>query len=211
MKKGVCDKHVMNALVTTFSSLQQYASRRIDSENSKLRRKLRRGKANRSEIQEKCGSYPFIPHPAYSVLCQLIYTFNYLKGKYNSRPLSFLDAGCGIGNIMMLAMGVGFDAHGLEFDPVTIEFARGINPWWQRIREQNILTCNDYGKFDVVYYFCPIANVKQEEFEKRVEDQMTVGSLLIANMKRNNGIRKDRRFRYHHRRNIHSIYEKIKG
>ena len=96
---------------------------------------------------------------------------------------------------MLLAKYVGFSVEGLEYDSEVIERAKIINPLFRSIKKQNIMTYKEYGKYDVVYYYCPFCNKeKQTKFEERVEDQMKIGALLIANCKMSKKILKDKRF-----------------
>lgn len=216
MRKNKYDERAVCVLMDAFGSLQRHASHFVQEKNRRRRRQKRFSvNSGKSVIQEKHGSYVFIPNSPYVVLPQLIYVFDYLnrveqKYKYG---FSFLDAGCGVGNIMMLARAVGFEVHGLEIDPITIEFAAVINPYWQQIKQQNVLTYNSYGKFDVVYYYCPFSCKKEIEFEERVENQMKVGAVLIANMKQSSAIIRDKRFRrvtFKGSGFPHAIYKKVK-
>lgn len=207
MRKNEYNKLAANALMNTFGHLQRHAAACIREKNNRKRRR-RKGMNGCSVIQDKNGSYPFIPRSVHAVLPRLIYAYDYLRKKYASCDFSFLDAGCGFGNIMMLAKGVGFDVHGLEFDPVTIEFAKDVNPYWMNIRRQDILAYNGYKKFDVIYYYCPFDCRKEVDFERRVENQMKVGALLVASPSHHSRMAKDKRFRslFHG-----DIYEKVKG
>ena len=159
--------------------------------------------------QERQESYSFIPISTAYVTHQLITAYDHLIKKQKSfsslqttksfpicDPLSFLDAGCGTGNIMLLAFCTGFcPAYGLEVDSAVIKIAKIINPLFRSIKKQNIMTYKEYGKYDVVYYYCPFCNKeKQTKFEERVEDQMKIGALLIANCKMSKKILKDKRF-----------------
>lgn len=174
MRKNEYNELAMESLANVFGCLQQYAANCIRDKNRKRRRKKTTAFSySRSVIQEKHGSYSFIPNSIHAVLPRLIHAYDYLKlkKKHKRYGFTFLDAGCGYGNIMMLASGVGFSVYGLELDPVTIEFAKGVNDHWRNIKRQDILTYNDYKKFDVIYYYCPFFSTKEIEFEKRVEKQ----------------------------------------
>ena len=150
-----------------------------------------------SAIHKRNKSHPFIPYTPKVAVEQLLTAFDFLvneKNIYNKKH--FLDAGCGIGNIMLLAKKVGFISHGLEIDPALIRMAKKINSDVScNIIKQNIMTYKNYDEYDVIYYFCPFAcHKKQAKFEERVEDQMKIGALLIANYKQSNRIDKDKRF-----------------
>lgn len=205
MRKDEYNRRTSKMLIHIFDNMQRYLSHYIQDENL---RRYKRG-SGQSATQAKHGSYAFIPMPSRRILSTLMKAYDYLWKRSSSRQeLSFLDAGCGVGNIMLLARAVGFDAYGLELDPTTIRFAKIINPFWKDIQKQNILTYLSYGEFDVVYYYCPFNNMRKEaQFEKRVEDQMKIGALLIGKP----SWWKDKRFRKLTFRQIGgSIYKKVK-
>lgn len=165
---------------------------------------LREGTDMLSVIKDKSykrsqSSYPFIPHSTRMSMEQLIHAFDYLSANRKTPNFTFLDAGCGIGNIMSLARGAGFMVYGLEIDPKAIKVAKIMNPSFsKRIKRGDILTHRSYGKYDVVYYYCPFYSVNgQQKFEERVENQMKIGAILIANMKQSAKIHKDKRFHLH--------------
>lgn len=147
-----------------------------------------------SKVHKRNKSYPFIPYTPSIAIEQLMIAFNHLKNIPGTKR--FLDAGCGIGNIMLLARTMGFDVCGLEIDPTVIKVAKQINrDIASDIKKQNITTYKKYSNFDVIYYFCPIdQREKQQKFEEYVENQMKVGAILIPNYKASGKIRKDKRF-----------------
>ena len=165
-----------------------------------------------SERENHPKSYWFIPHDTAYTIDQLILVHDYIakaiKRKLYSGQFNFLDAGCGTGNILLLAAAIGFNVKGLEHDSKIIKLAKIINPLYNDIKKQDILTYKEYGKFDVIYYYRPFRdNDKQTEFERLVENQMKIGSLLIANCKQNIEICKDKRFRKI--KKVTCIFEKI--
>lgn len=150
----------------------------------------------KSAIHKKNRSYPFIPYPPHSVVDQLYVAFRKLGsvwGKYR-----FLDAGCGIGNIMLLAEQFGFIVHGLEIDPTLLATANKINKFmFSKMEKQNIMTYKRYGEYDVIYYYCPYSSsIKEERFEECVENEMKVGAIVIPNYKISIKIKKDKRFKH---------------
>lgn len=166
------------------------------------------------------GSYHFIPRPSLHVLEQLLIAREYHR-KYNSKDVSsFLDAGCGIGNILVLARMARLDVFGLELDDNAIEIAKKhiFDVFLEQIyfpskcpkdlkftthkkkkypiAKQDILKYEGYGWYDILYYYCPFEDHEMEfEFEKRVEDQMKVGAVLMPELKRGTDLRRDERFK----------------
>jgi len=147
---------------------------------------------------EKHGCWKFIPYSitsAYSLL-----TVAYEESlKSPLRPPKFLDCGCGIGNIVMLAALMGFDATGIEFSQKIFNVAEilreaGGYPRWSIIKG-NILKYKDYSKYDVIYYYCPLVdNGLEEEFENRLADMMRVGAIVICCGCGNDMFANDKRF-----------------
>lgn len=164
-----------------------------------------------SAIHAKNKSYPFIPYPSYSAVEQIYVAFNRLGSEWNK--YSFLDAGCGIGNIMLLANKAGFIAHGLEIDPTILKTASKINrSMFLNMEKQSIMTYKHYGYHDVIYYYCPYASCKKERlFEERVENEMKVGAIVIPNYKISKELYNDKRFEsIPISKDRHPIYIKIK-
>lgn len=154
----------------------------------------------KSAIHKRNKSHPFIPYTPKVAVEQLLIAFDLLA---NGKPWNvhskkkFLDAGCGIGNIMLLAQKVGFVPYGLEIDPTLIKAAKKVDRQISHhIVRQNIMTYKKYDEYDVIYYFCPFdCHEKEQKFEKRVEDQMKIGAILIPNYKQCDRIMRDKRFR----------------
>jgi SAM-dependent methyltransferase len=131
--------------------------------------------------------------------------------------VKFLDAGCGIGNVLFAAscFGLGNKYVGLEyFDKVAdiAEMFLGLknnsppSDSIFEVRRRDITKYRHYNQYDFIYYFHPLSDgVKEKEFERRVEDQMKVGAILIAIMKGDDHIRKDKRFK----KIIENVWEKI--
>jgi len=183
-------------------------------------------------LAEKCGlnpatdetvsdsAYPFIPHYSPVVLAQtFIRVEKYLYNKGIKHDPTFLDAGCGIGNIMLLARSAGFDVSGIDLNPDLIELAHYLldshvvheNSFTLDIA--NILSYNKYNTFDVIYYYHPLSDSKLEsEFEKKVEDEAKEGAIIIAALKRDWTIIRDKRFRrlkYLESTSDASVFQKI--
>lgn len=170
MRKTEFNEIAVRTLSRAFNYFQNHAFYQVRVSNGN----------KRSNVQKRYDSYDFIPNSVHLVLEKLIYARHYLRTEKNRiiRP-TFLDAGCGVGNILMLASSADFDAYGLEFDKKTVEYARKVNPLWRRIKVRNILFYKEYSKFDVIYYYCPLVGEKEKKFERCVCNQMKVGGILL--------------------------------
>lgn len=158
------------------------------------------------------GSYPFIPHSTFVTIMQFEALREDLRlerrwsGHESSRRMNrrFLDAGCGIGNILLIAREANLARHfhGIEFFDDTYEKAQSFlgldtkNPVSGiKIFKEDILKFENYHDYDIIYFYCPFNDAALEiKFEELVEDSMRVGAVLIANLKRGSAIRKDKRF-----------------
>ena len=173
----------------------------------------RRNRTYREEQEEyEQGSYPFIPHSTFLTIMQ----FEALKeglqkerrwsGHDRARRMNrkFLDAGCGIGNILLIAKEVGLarHIHGIEFFDDTYKKAQSFlcldskdSVSGIKIFKDDILKFDNYADYDIIYFYCPFNDGRLEiKFEELVEDSMRVGAVLIANLKRGTAIREDKRF-----------------
>ena len=135
--------------------------------------------------------YSFIPNATNKVVDQLIYTLTKLKEKEPNRSaFRFLDVGCGIGNIIMLAKYSGFrQAHGIEFDRShenrflydkedILNKQSEVQVFWQ-----DAMKFTNYGAYDVVYMYRPIHDyAMQRKLERIVSGTMKKGAYLLANL-----------------------------
>lgn len=105
------------------------------------------------------------------------------------KKVKFLDAGCGVGFVNLLASYHGFDSYGIDIDYDYLKKARKLNHEFdydkKHFLKRDILKFKDYSKFDVIYYFCPLFfnTEAQIKFERKVEKEMKKGAYLIANNK----------------------------
>jgi len=153
----------------------------------------------------KDSSYRFIANQSlldfYIALSQILTGMN----MYN---VKFLDAGCGIGNILEAAALCGIPGHhitGYDLDQDAlnegkryfkannhcIDGADSIN-----LIKQDILTA-DYSKFDIIYYYHPFSDRDLErKFEEHIEDTIWIGAyIMLPRMKSSKRIDEDERFK----------------
>lgn len=167
-----------------------------------------------SAVHEKNGSFSFVPFTTRFAVAQIIKAYDVLRLDCGVdkpyRAYRFLDAGCGIGNIMLLAIKVGFSVNGLEIDPTIIRFAKEINMCHSGIIKQNILTYKQYDKYDVIYFYRPIRNgAKQAKFENCVRNQMKQGAILIPNLIADRSLETDTRFKKILVERFSYLYQKV--
>lgn len=151
-------------------------------------------------MDRELKSYKFIPFHSRRAVRQILKAVEVVKEKNNKKQTDvyFLDAGCGIGNVVLLAKSCGIlHSFGLELDEKTLDVANLLSKSFRgnEIIKGDIMEFKRYGMFDIVYYFRPMKDPrKQEEFEKIVEDGLKVGGVIIANWKYDQSIRDDKRF-----------------
>jgi len=144
------------------------------------------------------GWYPFIPKKSDGLLQTFYHLYKLIKkehpemGKWESPPTFFLDAGCGIGNIIILAISCGFCAHGIEGEKSNIAIAKrllrcgGSGPFVPGVinvadvYHEDLLTSTRYDEYDVLYFYSPLQSRGLElAFEARLLDKMKVGAYVI--------------------------------
>lgn len=166
--------------------------------------------AHRITQNKTSQEYPFIAMDTRQVFEQISFVKNYLQeqhGPIQDGQFSFVDVGCGTGNILLIAEQFLFDVYGLEIDDFPVSIAKGLIGD-EKIFQEDIRTYSGYGKYDVVYYFCPLSlGEQQRNLEIFIEDTMKPGAILIANQKRSNVIEKDSRFERLHDK--YQIWKKI--
>ncbi len=158
------------------------------------------------EIQAKSSldtdsQYPFVAMDTRQAYQEIMLAWDYFangNGSPAGDPPTFIDVGCGIGNVLLFAEQAGFDVYGIEKDEYPFYVASRMLGS-KRITSEDILEYDRYADFDVVYYFCPLTDgTLQKQFELKVEDAMRPGTILVANYKRSDAIRHDSRFRKLH-------------
>ncbi len=152
----------------------------------------------KQSTNDTASEYPFVAMDTRQAYQEIKLAWDYIAeghGRPQGDPPTFLDIGCGIGNVLLFAEQIGFDVYGIEKDQYPFYVAsRMVGS--KRISQADILNYDQYGDFDIVYYFCPLTDSNlQKRFELQVENTMRPGAILIANYKRSNEIKNDPRFR----------------
>jgi len=136
----------------------------------------------------KAGHYGYIPARGLcSIVSTLMHIMRTLKGEdpdgaknwYERRSSpKFLDAGCGVGNIMLLAGNIGFNAYGLEYNFKTAATAKKL--CGGKIVVADIVDYPKYDMYDVIYTYVPIRDGdKRDKFCKVLAHSMKIGAYLI--------------------------------
>ena len=128
--------------------------------------------------------YGFIPYGDYTKIVEILTALRkkyYSKNARASRP-KFLDIGCGIGNIVLLAHSAGYSANGLEYDPKTYKVAKSIcKPTGSKIFKGDMNKFRRYGEYDVLYYYKPMSNNDDmHKFACKLIRKMKPGAHVIA-------------------------------
>lgn len=141
--------------------------------------------------------YPFVAMDTRQIFAQLRFVSAFLgldlEDPSHQSP-RFLDVGCGIGNVLVIGEQFGFDVYGIEKDEYPFLVAAKLIGE-ERIAQADIWTYENYGEYEVIYYYRPFSGRAQQlRFEKLVEDSMKIGAILIANHKNSEAINQDTRF-----------------
>lgn len=143
---------------------------------------------NKGPGEKHVGHYPFIPTYNLNTLIQCICEVrDYIrkrKGKGPHSPLSFLDCGCGVGNIMLLVSNInGYGTvAGIEYDNATYKVAQELLPYNKDVMRGDLINFNGYCNFDVIYFYEPISSIeKRRIFYRKLMDDMKVGAIVIPN------------------------------
>ena len=168
----------MNATYLLLDRLFAHERRRFSAD--------KRGYSHRRR-REKLGHYPFIPRDIDHAMCMIMAAKTYLEKTSNRRSgkFKFLDAGCGVGNIVMLAYAAGFDAYGVEYDPKTLEWGKSLFEQFllepERLMQGDILEFNNYADYDVIYAYCPMLKGELERrFEEKAAQEAKPGAVIIG-------------------------------
>lgn len=103
------------------------------------------------------GMYPFVPYNKQSFLIMLDRAIATFKKYHGRKPRTFLDIGCGIGNILYYARQKGLKVSGLEFNPAYIPFAKKLLPKAEIIQGDMLKWVPAKGTtYDIIWSFIPL-------------------------------------------------------
>ena len=152
----------------------------------------------------KKGLYPYIPRNPVRTTIEFIALRKWIKSNViftkaakNKDNRTFLDAGAGLGNIMLIADASRLSANctGIECNKQTLRLSKEILDKKFELIPGDIITYNRYKKFDIIHYFCPIScRALEIYFEEQIEDNVPVGTIILPKLKISASLCKDPRF-----------------
>lgn len=174
------------------------------SHESTLLRTLEKYIAGNLTPQEKerkkaAGEFEYIPLSVqeFETQCQLVRDLNLLKGK----EAHFLDVGCGIGSKVWLARQYFQRASGVEITSAYVETAREVLKveaggvyWSPKQGGRGEIICADaltfnYAPYNIIYFYCPLLDYdKQMKLEMQIVKTAKVGTVFLANLKKNHDL-----------------------
>jgi 2-polyprenyl-3-methyl-5-hydroxy-6-metoxy-1,4-benzoquinol methylase len=165
-------------------------------------------RAIRATQHDTSKAYPFIAMDTRQAFEQIAFVHDYLEMDESSTSLEkrFLDVGCGIGNILLIAEQYGFTVFGFEKDAYPCALAREL-VGEDLVEPGDAWEFQRYHEFDVVYLFRLLPEAAtQSKLERMIEEQLKPGAVLIANRKLGKDIEQDKRFKKIHP--THPIWQK---
>jgi len=184
MAKKRCYCHELSRVLDKYT---RFFQSELSPEKDKRRRKMDK------------NNYPFIPSHGHVGMLEC---FKLLKKRFAKKEAdgviytpTFLDCGCGIGNILLLAGVAGYKTTGIECDGKTFRVAKKLARH-SNIIHKDITEFKHYHKFDVIFFYVPINDPgKMRMFINKVIDGAKVGSFIIAYSGYSDIIRRDKRFK----------------
>ncbi|MBC8318997.1 MAG: class I SAM-dependent methyltransferase [Desulfobulbaceae bacterium] len=164
--------------------------------------------AQKETQNDTTREYPFVAMDTRQVFEQIHIVHEQLgKDTPPGKNHTFLDVGCGIGNIMLIAEQYSFDAYGIEKDEYPYQLATRLIDE-EHVWQKDIWEFDGYHTFDVIYYFRPLPDAgPQTKFELMIEEKIKKSGILIANRKISSAIEEDSRFK---RLSLdHPIWQKV--
>jgi len=132
-----------------------------------------------STLADRPESWGFVASQTLVVLAQL----QVARRATTARSPRLLECGSGFGFVAALARELGFTVTGVEVEPAYVETSRRLFPS-VRIEEADLQTFDRFGEFDAVYYYRPFADDDlQASFERRVEEALRPGGIILASHK----------------------------
>ena len=120
------------------------------------------------------GQFPYVPLPAAAFRDLLLNA---------PRDKSFVDAGCGTGDKLLLAYLYGFSSvTGIDNEKAYLRQAHRLLPASIILRHADIRRIN-YAAYDVIYFYRPFEDLKRERrFEEHVWETAKPGAYILLGM-----------------------------
>ena len=137
----------------------------------------------KSAIENRMGAYTYIP----AGRAYFIERVSQIKSKAQLSDMKFIDVGCGIGDKVMLAQFLGFDAYGVEINSHTLGLAQyflhKVVPYTHLILGNAFDI--DYSQYSFIYMYVPIYDVKKMAELYRLIKKRAKGKTVIFDIARN--------------------------
>jgi len=91
--------------------------------------------------------------------------------------MTFLDLGCGAGNVLRYANNIGYNVTGVDFNKELLKYANNYKTIECDLRD---LDCNEYKKYDVIFSYRPLKGVEFNNYIKKVFNCMNKKSYLLT-------------------------------
>jgi 2-polyprenyl-3-methyl-5-hydroxy-6-metoxy-1,4-benzoquinol methylase len=135
----------------------------------------------RHTANDTTTEYPFVPMDTRQAYDQI----KMAQGLVDVKNPTFIDVGCGIGNVMLMAELMEFTVYGIEKDEYPFKIAQKLMGE-ECVSPDDIWQFDRFDQFDVIYYFRPFSEKSlQHKFEALMEEKLKPGGILIANRKMN--------------------------
>ena len=159
-------------------------------------------------LKDGTPCYGFIPCDVYDeVLYTLLLLRKNIAAKVDANSPKFLDIGCGIGNVVLLAEATGYNAFGLEYDPTIYKAAKDMSmSCWGTIIKGDMRKFRRYHEYDVLHFYQPMSDERSmAKFTHKLAKDMKPGAYIMCNGT-SDGFRESKDFR----RVMNGVYRKEK-
>lgn len=107
---------------------------------------------------------------------------------------TFVDLGCGAGNVLRYAQNAGYEVAGVEYDKTLFKYLEPYNYFSNNIED---LSPEFYKDYDVIYSYCPLKD-GQRDYINSIIEHMKPGAYLVLPfyMSRNKRVENIERYVY---------------
>ena len=157
--------------------------------------------------KQKLGQYKYIPLILNAFIEQVELAARLMRCLTTTKPIKFIDVGCGIGTKVLAASYVlqswaqpldgSVEVYGIEYSPEYVAVARSMMSesidelGHHRSTAQANANCiiqgdallYDYSPYNLVYFYCPLDDRKKQiELEERIVSTVQKGAFILANL-----------------------------
>lgn len=148
-------------------------------------RDMTRELLNVVDPREDCynkGRFPFVGFPTDQLIVllhQIAEIFHNDKGRY---PESFIDLGCGIGNILIVAKQLGYKVSGVEINPEYVKVCKEHLPD-DNIVQDDLWTWEPKEEVDIIFMYKPFHNEDLwTRFIRRLVDLLPDNQYIMSSL-----------------------------